>query len=235
MLSFPEKIIFTIALIASLASAWVLGRRIVRTIGRGQGKTDWSVVPGRIADVLVKFVALPTVWRTRFVASLFHAFVAWGFTFYVLVNFGDILEAYIPGFHFLGQGSLANIYNLAADLLSVAVLVGMVALMVRRFILRDPQLHTRETTLLHPKAVQGKQRDSLIVGVFILLHVGFRFLGESFQVAIRSQIPGSPSLHAGLASVEWVNSFWVWSSGNTYLFLDRSGSDPGIYSIFFHI
>ena len=188
MLSMPEKIIFTLALVASLTSAWLLGRRIVAVISRGQGKPDWGVVPGRIADVIIKFVALPTVWRTRFFASLFHAFVAWGFTFYILVDIGDVLEGYLPGFHFMGQGKLGDIYRLLADTLSVAVLAGMVALMVRRFVFRDPSLHTRTSTLLHPKAVQGKQRDSLIVGVFILLHVGFRFLGESFQVAAEPDV-----------------------------------------------
>jgi Fe-S oxidoreductase len=218
MLSTPEKIIFTLALIASISSAWVLGRRIGKVIGRGQGKPDWRVIPARLIDVIYKFIALPTTWRTRFSASLFHAFVAWGFTFYVLVNFGDILEAYIPGFHFMGHGLVGGIYRLIADLLSVAVLVGMTALMVRRFILRDQALHIRQTTLLHPKAAFGKERDSLIVGVFILLHVGFRFIGQTFKTAAEPDVwqPFATQvarLWAGLSPAGLVTgehiSFWI--------------------------
>ncbi len=218
MLSIPEKIIFTIVMIVSLSSAWVLGRRIVRVIGRGHGKPDWSVVPRRLFDVFVKFIALPTTWRSRFFASLFHAFVAWGFTFYILVNVGDVLEAFFPTFHFMGQGSFANLYHLLADLLSIAVLVGMLALMVRRFVLRDPALQTRQTTMLHPKAAFGKQRDSLIVGVFILLHVGFRFIGQTFMLsaeqdawqpfAMQASLLWESLSPAGLLIGEHV-SFWI--------------------------
>jgi len=65
---------------------------------------------------------------------------------------------------------------------------------------QDPVLDTRETTLLHPKAKTGKQRDSLIVGLFILLHVGFRFLGESFQVRLE---PDAWQPFASLAGNLW--------------------------------
>jgi ferredoxin len=37
--------------------------------------------------------------------------------------------------------------------------------------------------ILHPKAVLGIPNDSLIVGAFILFHVGSRFLGASFHLA----------------------------------------------------
>lgn len=183
MLTTIEKIIFILAAAASAYATSIAVRRIVAVIGRGRGKPDWSLVPKRLLDVFVKTFVLTPVWRARFWASLFHALVVWGFMFYMLVNVGDVLEGLFAGFHFLGSGALKDVYRLLADLLSVGVLVGMVALMIRRFVLRDPVLDTRETTLLHPKAKTGKSRDSLIVGVFILLHVGFRFLGETFKVA----------------------------------------------------
>jgi Fe-S oxidoreductase len=77
-------------------------------------------------------------------------------------------------------------------LLSVAVLLGMAGLLVRRFLLRSKDLQTRETTPLHPKARWGIRRDSAIVGGFILLHVGGRFLGESFQLALEGPDPWQP-------------------------------------------
>jgi Fe-S oxidoreductase len=59
----------------------------------------------------------------------------------------------------------------------------MLALLVRRFFLRPAEMDIRSTTLLHPQARAGIRRDSVIVGVFILLHVGARFGGESFHLA----------------------------------------------------
>ena len=185
---------------------------------RGNGKPDWKVIPRRIIDVIIKFIALPTVWRMRFWASLFHALVAWGFTFYILINIGDVLEAFMPGFVFMGSGNLGSVYRLIGDVLSVCVLLGMVFLMIRRFVKRDKKLDIRDNVLLHPKAKAGIRRDSMIVGIFILLHVGFRFLGESFQLAAK-QDPWQPM--ASLVSKLWVNwsesaivigehvSFWI--------------------------
>lgn len=218
MLSSLEKTLFIIVLFISISLTCYLGIRIVKIIGRGSGKPDWRVVPDRIIDVIVKFVAFPTVWKIRFWPSFFHALVAWGFTFYILLNIGDVLEAFIPGFHFGGNSGLGNIYRLLGDLLSVAVLIGMFILMIRRYIIRDSKLDIRDNVLLHPKAKSGIKRDSMIVGFFILLHVGFRFVGESFQMAANTDTwQPLASTFAGL----WANwseeaivigehvSFWI--------------------------
>jgi Fe-S oxidoreductase len=183
MLTVPEKVAF---LVAVGVTGWLAYRailRLVRIIGRGRGRPDWKAVPRRLAAVLVKTASLSPVFRARPITSILHAFIAWGFTYYLLVNVGDVLQGFLPGFVFLGRGWPGNLYRLGADVLSLAVLLGMAALIVRRFLLKPAALRVRDTTLLHPKACQGIQRDSAIVGGFILLHVGSRFLGESFHRA----------------------------------------------------
>lgn len=192
MLSNIEKIIFLIAAAATAVAVFLVTRRMVRIISRGSGKPDWSVIPGRLASVLTKTVALTPVWRTRFWASLFHALVVWGFMFYLLVNIGDVLEGLITGYIFLGEGTLGNIYRLLVDVLTISALLGMVLLLLRRFVFRAPELSTRDTTLLHPKARAGIRRDSLIVGFFIILHVGGRLFSKSFQLAHLGADPWQP-------------------------------------------
>jgi Fe-S oxidoreductase len=184
MLYPPERILFLLALLATLIAAGFAIRRLVRIIGRGQGRPDWRAVPRRIWGALIKTVSLAPTFKVRLGPSLFHAMVAWGFMHYLLINVGDGLQGLIPGFIFLGEGMLGRLYRLSGDILSVAVLVGMLALVVRRFILRPAALSVRTTTLLDPRARSGIQRDSAIVAAFILLHVGFRFTGESFQLAM---------------------------------------------------
>lgn len=112
-----------------------------------------------------------------------HGLVAWGFIYYILVNVGDVLQGFIRDYTFLGHELPGDLYRLGADLLSVSVLVGMVGLVIRRFLLRPRDLQIRETTQLHPKSRRGIQLDSAVVGGFILLHVGARLLGESFHLA----------------------------------------------------
>lgn len=183
MLTLVEKILFVLLVIGSLGLTALGVRRIIRVIARGQGSLDWDVIRRRIGEALAKTVSLQPTFRLRLGPSFFHALVAWGFMFYLLVNLGDLLEAFIPGFVFLGDSGLGNLYRLTADVLSVGALLGMVALLVRRFVLRPANMTAREDVLLHPKARSGIRRDSLIVGLFILLHVGARFLGSSFKIA----------------------------------------------------
>lgn len=183
MLTSIEKLIFIIATLVTIYAVLIVTLRILRTIGRGHGKPDWGVIPKRIVGVVIKTGLLTPVWRLRFWVSLFHALVVWGFIFYLFVNIGDVLEGFITGFRFFGEGTLGNLYRFLADVLSIGVVIGMSALLIRRFVFKSPELETRESTMLHPKAKVGKRRDSLIVGLFILFHVGARFIGETFQTA----------------------------------------------------
>jgi Fe-S oxidoreductase len=200
MLTLPEKILFILAALAALYGAWLAAVRIVRIIGRGQGKVDWSLAQKRLAIALGKTISLQPTFRLRLGPSVFHALVAWGFMYYLLVNLGDIIKGYIPDFHFLGTGIIGNLYRLGADILSVAVLVGMIALMIRRFIMKPADLGTRKNVLLYPQTRFSISRDSAIVGWFILIHVGSRFLGESSQLAINGRDPWQP-LASGLSAI----------------------------------
>src|SRR3990170_968730 len=180
LLTFPEKIILALAVLITLYAAWRVAARIIHVISRGQGKVDWSAVPQRLANVVGKTIVFQPVFRFRFWPSLFHGFVGWAFIFYLLVNLGDTLEGFLPDFEFLGTGPIGNTYRLIADILSVAGLAGMVALIIRRFIIKPATLTARQDVLLSEKARAGIRRDSAIVGAFILVHVGSRFLGQSF-------------------------------------------------------
>ncbi len=220
MLTTIEKIIFALAVAGSGYFAFRAVQRLIKSITAGQGKPDVSLIPKRLLQTIAKSISLQTVWRMRLIPSFFHALVVWGFTFYLLVNLGDVLQAFISDYVFLGTGTLGNLYRLGADLLSVGALLGMVALMIRRFVFKPENLETRESTLLNEKARFGIKRDSVIVGVFILLHVGFRLLGESFHLALAAESdPWQPfasaaaTLWAGMrpSILEFMTyiSFWI--------------------------
>jgi ferredoxin len=88
------------------------------------------------------------------------------------------------------------------------VLVGVSYFILRRFVLpakRDLQFH--ENVLLHPKVKAGAvRRDSLIVALFILLHVGSRFSGESVKVALGVR-DGDVMPFANALSALWTDVF----------------------------
>jgi len=183
MLTPVEKILFVVATLVSLYFTYRSVTRIIGHISSGQGKPDWSLFWKRLGEIVVKVGLFKPVFRFRLGPSVLHALIGWGFLSFLLVNLADLIYAY-TNFKLLEHlGVFGDTYRLLADVANIAILIGMLAMVARRFILRPLNLSTRETTLLHPKARSGILRDSAIVAGFILLHNTARLLGESFFVA----------------------------------------------------
>ena len=181
MLSTPEKILFIILTIIALIFALLIVRRIVLILQRGSGTLNWKEIPSRLIEVFINVTTLKPTLDMRLLPSLFHGLVAWGFMYFLLINIVDLLEAFIQDYVFFEGNFLGDLFRLGADLFSAAILVGMAALLVRRFILKSPDLSTRAEVLLYPNARHSIKRDSAIVGIFILIHVGARFIGQSIK------------------------------------------------------
>jgi ferredoxin len=184
MLTPVEKLVFLVLATAALYLAQRFFRQAARVIQRGEGRLHFDVLPRRVSRALDVTVTQRTVFRVRLGTSTMHAFIMYGFLFYVLANTGDLLEGYFD-IEFLGNGPVGHLYRLMGDILSVLILIGMVYFLIRRFLVQTPTLAFHENVRLHPKVQQGLRIDSLIVGVFILVHVGTRFLGETFWIALR--------------------------------------------------
>lgn len=206
MLSLPEKIIFALAALVTLYLAWRAILRLRSIIFQGEGSINWQWDWSRLVKVGTKILTMQPTFKLRIGASILHLVVALGFLYYMLVNLGDVLAGYIPDFTFLGTGLIGDLYRLGADLLSVGILVGILYFLIRRFVFRPENLTARQDTLLHPKARFGIQRDSLIVGTFVLVHVGARFLGESFKIAEEGWDAWQPFASA-------VSNLWAVGSG----------------------
>ena len=184
MLTLVEKILFGIAVLSSLTLTWIGVRRILKIISRGQGKPNWTLIRKRLWEVALKVGTFRPLFRFRLGPSLLHGLIGWGFLYFLLVNLAELIQGFIPNYRFLqGTGALGDIYRLLADISSLAVLTGIIAMEIRRFVFRPTALSTRETTLLDPRARAGIQRDSAIVAGFIIVHISARVLSESVFLA----------------------------------------------------
>jgi Fe-S oxidoreductase len=207
MLTLPERILFLVVVAVALYVGYVNFNRVYKVIRRGKGDVPTrQEMVGGLVEAGVKWLSLSPVWKTRTASSIFHALIAWGFVFYFLVNLGDVIQGYFP-VRFLGEGILGAAYRFAADIFTAAVLVGMIYFLLRRFVFNSRELTYNDNVMLVDKVKEGGiRRDSLIVGLFILFHVGFRLLGESFLIALhRAQTgvgdPAQP--FATLLSFAW--------------------------------
>src|SRR5512138_818170 len=183
MLSVTEKVLFALAVVASLYFTWRGVQRIVKLISSGHGKVDWSLPFKRIGELIAKVGLFQPVFRFRLGPSILHALIGWGFIVFLVVNLNDLVYGYTRFAILDHTGVVGDAYRLLADIANAAILVGIVAMAFRRFVLRPRTLTTRDTTLLHPKARFGIMRDSAIVASFIFTHNAARMLGESFHLA----------------------------------------------------
>ena len=186
MLPFSQKILFLL-FAAVTGSLGLRGfYRLYRRIAAGRADTDarFDHLPGRLWYALVTTLTQSRTFRKRPIVSFFHSFIFYGFTFYLLVNLVDAIDGFVP-LSFASLGLAGNQYVLAADVLSALVLVGVVALVLRRFLLPSRRgFSFNERTVLHP-AVRAKYitLDSIFVSVFILFHVGSRAIGAGAKIA----------------------------------------------------
>jgi len=184
MLTLVEKILFVAAVLSSLYFTWMGVRRILKIIGRGQGKVDWSLVPKRLWAVTLKVGTFRPLFRFRLGPSLLHALIGWGFLYFILVNLAEFLQGFIPDYRFLqNAGALGDLYRLLADIFTLAVLVGITGMIIRRFVFKPSVLTVRDSTKLDPRARKGIRRDSAFVATFVVTHLLGRLLTESTFLA----------------------------------------------------
>lgn len=187
MLAPLEKTLFVLLVAICLTATYTTFSQMFSVILRGQGQLHFDKLPQRAFRGLLALASQGRLIRHRRLTSAFHYAVAWGFLFYMLVNLVDVLEGMVPGFNIHGY-LLGDIFYLLADLLGTAVLIGVTYFLLRRFAFQDPALQARDNILQHPKVKAGGVRqDSLVIGVFILIHIGFRLLGTAFLVAQEGQ------------------------------------------------
>ena len=191
MLTLAEKLLFLAAVVVSFYLSYLRFRQLYLVVRRGAGEfPSRGELVGRLAHAAGRWLTFGNLWKSRGRAGVFHALIAWGFVFYLLVNFGDLLQGYLP-IRFLDENPLGAVYRFLADIITVAILTGMVYFLLRRFVVHTPALGYHDNVkLVDEVKAGGIRRDSLVVGLFILLHVGFRLLGESFTIALTRQLTG---------------------------------------------
>ena len=183
MLTDIEKIIFILFAIIAIGLSYTTFNKMFKAIGVGSQQIDWKRALLNFPKGLEVFISQRTLFKTRPVIGFIHALVAWGFTLYLVVNIVDVLYGFIPGFHFFPNYFIGKVYRLFVDIFTVLVLLGVVYFLVRRFIFKDNRLVINEPVMLNDLAKKGMRNDSLIVGLFIFLHVGSRLLAASFEIA----------------------------------------------------
>jgi len=202
--------------------------RLYLRIARGRRdadcRTDRPVA--RVWYALRTTLTQERVFKKRPVLSFFHGLIFYAFVLYLLVNLIDAVEGYVR-LPLLASPLVSTVYGALADAFSVLAIVGVIALVLRRFVLparRDFAFNQR--TLLQESVRHGSiERDSLIVSAFIVFHVGSRVVGNAARIAVDGPAKEQPfsdflaRLFAGSHAMAW-RIFGYWGAlGSVLLFL----------------
>ena len=194
--------------IGSFGASYITFKKMFKVILAGTNPIIWTDVIKNWNAGLIAFISQKTLFKTRPVVGFIHALVAWGFTLYLLVNIIDVLYGFIPNFKFLPNSITGDIYRLFVDTFSILVLLGVFYFLARRFIIQEDRLTIKDPVLLSDRAKAGMKFDSFIVGAFIIVHIGSRFLSASFEIAIHGTDWSQPAANT-------VATLWSTLSPNT--------------------
>lgn len=194
MLPLAHQIAFFIFACAALALGFFGFYHVYQRIAAaGPAQEDrFSNLWQRVFQAIEWTLSQRRVFPHRPTVSFFHALIVYGFTYYLFVNLVDALEGYIV-FSIPSSNPWGAAYNFSADILSFGVLIGVFALVLRRFVFasrRDFDFNVRTT--VSPTTQQNIKMDSLLVSGFILFHVSMRILGQGFKLIDEGPDPMQP-------------------------------------------
>ncbi len=229
MLTTIERIAFIVLALTSAGFAIHGIKTIVDSVRKGRSAPELKNIPASLIKAGIMVLFQQTIFKARKILSTIHLGLFFGLITYAFVNLVDILEGFIPGFDLVYGGKhltfpflpsgIINAFNLIADVMSGALLFSITVFLVRRFIVKDKRLTYRENVLLNPKVKAGGQnKDSLVVGVFVILHVAARLLGQAFRLTdgadpfmpIASFLNGIfGASQTGVHVAWWISLCWV--------------------------
>ena len=187
MLPLSHRIAFALFVVLTLSLGargfYRLYRRILR--GRKDVEPRLHKPVARLWYAFWTTLLQTRVFRKRRGLGVFHAFIFYAFVLYLLVNAVDAADGYLA-LQPLRSPFLMAIYGLLTDAFSVLAIIGVIAFVLRRFLIPSrADFRFGERTLLQPGVRQGYiKRDSAIVSAFILLHIGSRIVANSARLSL---------------------------------------------------
>ena len=191
MLTPVEKIIFVLAALTSAGFTFHGFKTIFDSIRKGRPAPELKNVSSSLIKAAITVLFQQTIFKARKVLSAIHMGLFFGLITYAFVNIVDALEGLIPGFELTYGGKhlpnaptgLVNTFNLISDVMSGFLLIAITVFFVRRFITKDKALTFRDNVLLNDKVKAGAQnRDSLVVDVFVVMHVVAHLMTQAFRL-----------------------------------------------------
>ncbi len=207
MLTLPEKFLFALILVGSIAYFVRRTVTLVRLVRMGAADPEdrFADLPARLTNAVLDVVLQRKVLRKPWV-GLFHLLIVWGFFVFAVNTVNHFTGAFIPGFHLFGNTLLAHAYTVLADSFALLILAGVLGLAFRRHVLRPPNL-TRPSvesvivfTFIGGAMVAYLWAYACEIALGLVAHPQYHFASAFLAEGLRRLSPGP--MHA-MAHVAW--------------------------------
>ncbi len=133
-----KAIILVVLIVAAAVLFWLPIQKRINLIQSAGGGLRTDNFGRRFQRFLAEVVFQSVVIGQRPLVGLMHAFVFWGFVFFIPATLHHFAEGF--GFSLLGSGIVFNVVSTVVAIWAVLVTVGILYLAFRRFVLRPEAL-----------------------------------------------------------------------------------------------
>ena len=201
MLSFLEKILFSVVILLTIAAFSYPVYLRLQILRRGRPEERGGGLFRRLGDTLAKvFLQKCTLKRERVFTGFMHVFIFYGALTFDTMTINHTLEGYIDTFYLFGKTWTGLFFSLIVDTFALLVLVGVAFFAVRRYIVR-------------PKAYRTTLLDSGLIYFFLIIvtlsylyfeafaiashpeSVRWSFLGKELASGLAGLTPGTLAVH----------------------------------------
>src|SRR5512143_948281 len=171
MLTTPEKIVFSLLILATAAAFLIPFIRRIKILVAGAPEDRFRDLGKRFVHAAGK-VAFQrcTVRDERLATGLLHAGLFYGALSFDTMTVSHTLEGFFDGFYLFGKTGFGLLSSVIIDVAAFTVMAAVIFLAFRRFVIR-------------PKAYATTKGDSAIIYLLITLATATYLYFEAFSVA----------------------------------------------------
>src|SRR5512143_2252503 len=206
MLTTPEKIVFSLLILATAAAFLIPFIRRIKILVAGAPEDRFRDIGKRFVHAVTK-VAFQrcTVRSERVATGLLHAGLFYGALSFDTMTVSHTLEGFFDGFYLFGKTGFGLVFSFIIDVAAFTVMAAVVFLAFRRFVVR-------------PKAYATTKADSAAIYLLITLATATYLYFEAFSVLLHPE------------AARW-SFLGPWLAG----LIGRAGLEPGAVASHFKI
>ncbi len=182
MLNWTGRIILILLILA--AAAWFVWQVTLRIRLIRRGKRDlvrWDRPLERLSWMAGRVGAQLCAIKDRPFTGVMHAFIFWGFVFFIVATINHVGGAFSAGFSLVGHERFGDLWFWAVDVVALLTLIGVAALAIRRYIFKP-------AGITQPQPISRSPHSAIVLSLIAGLMLTY-LLNQAAEIILKGQAP----------------------------------------------